>query len=197
MSRVAEAVPSRQRADNWRKVEDDAQLKRKLQRFDSIVVPHLDAAYNLARWLSGNDDKARNVAQQAGMRAYDHLDEFSGADAHTWLLGIVRNTYYRELQSGGACTQKRQSGEPAQAAPASLAAGTAAPHSGGHAIDRALAKLPVTFREIVVLRELEALSYAQIAEIVCMPIKAVVLQMSCAMELLQEQILRLDPPLQP
>jgi RNA polymerase sigma-70 factor, ECF subfamily len=135
------------------------------------VLPHLDAAYNLARWLTRNPDDAQDMVQEAYLRAFKFFDALRGADSRAWLLTIVRNTCYTWLQ------QKRQrdlavsfdedvhSVENARAEPATLVLKSASHQM----LKEALEELPAEFREVVVLRELEGFSYKEIAEIAKIP----------------------------
>src|ERR1700730_13986481 len=76
--------------------------KNKLARFEQSILPHMDAAYNLARWLTRNDDDAEEMAQEAYLRAFKFFDSFRGVDGRAWLLTIVRNTCYTWLQQNRA-----------------------------------------------------------------------------------------------
>ncbi len=154
-------------------------------RFAAAVLPHLDAAYNLARWLVRD---AQDVVQDALVRALRHFDGFRGGDPRPWLLAIVRNAAFAWL---GA----RRPGEtqvPDDELDAALAVD--APPSDPEAlairraerreIDAAIAALPLAFREAVVLRELEELSYRDIARITDVPIGTVMSRLSRARHLL-------------
>ncbi len=157
------------------------------QRFQAIALPHLNAAYNLARWLSGGTQEADDIVQEAYLRALRFFDGFTGADvtdARAWLLTIVRNTYFtewrraqgmanalefdEELHGRGDEDAATVTGDPGGDPFASLA------RSDERAlIDRALAALAPEFREVLVLRELEELSYKEIAAIAGIPVGTV------------------------
>ena len=152
------------------------------------VLPHLDAAYNLARWLVRDAHDAQDVVQDALVRALRHFDGFRGGDPRPWLLAIVRNAAFSWL---GA----RRPGEvevPDDELDAALAAGAspADPESLAirraerREIDAAIAALPIAFREAIVLRELEELSYRDIARITGVPIGTVMSRLSRARHLL-------------
>ena len=157
-------------------------------RFAASVLPHLDAAYNLARWLVRDAHDAQDVVQDALVRALRHFDGFRGGDPRPWLLAIVRNAAFAWL---GA----RRPGEvevPDDELDAALAVG--APPSDPESlairraerreIDAAIAALPIAFREALVLRELEELSYREIARITDVPIGTVMSRLSRARHLL-------------
>jgi RNA polymerase sigma factor (sigma-70 family) len=164
------------------------------------MLPHLDAAYNLARWLSANDASAQDIAQKAMLHACNFFDGFHGDDGKSWLLAIVRNTYYSWLRKN----RGRHSEEPfdknihgedpalvdtlTHDNPKSLLTHQA----GKRIIDQALERLPVEYREIIVLRELESLSYGEIANIVDVPIGDVASRLARARELLQAHLGRIS-----
>ncbi|KAA5608190.1 sigma-70 family RNA polymerase sigma factor [Rhodovastum atsumiense] len=152
--------------------------------FEALVLPHFDAAYNLGRWLMQDAALAEDVVQEAMLRAFAHFASYRGGDARAWLLRIVRNVAYTALAA-------RRRG-----ATTSLDAG-AGPDGDGEApalqvpdpaddpetrlarrealagLDRALAALPVELRECLVLRELEELSYRQVAQVTGVPVGTV------------------------
>jgi len=137
----------------------------------AMLVVHLDAAYNLARWLMRNETEAEDVVQDAYVRAIRHFSAFRGGDGRAWLLKIVRNGCYDRLKQKGASIQNtdfdeskhsalRQTGNPETAM---LQAERIT------ALRRALEELPEEYREVLVLRELEQLSYREIANIAGIP----------------------------
>jgi len=157
-----------------------------LDDFERAVLPHLNAAYNLARWLTRNDADAADVVQEACLRAFKYFGGFAGGSGKPWLLSIVRHTCFTWLAKN----------RPAELAPlddmaiddlADAEAGAAAtPESGLLAADERvllaelLAGLPAEFREIVVLRELEELSYRAIAEVTGLPVGTVMSRLARA-----------------
>jgi len=162
-------------------------LNERRQRFERVVLPHLDAAYNLARWITRNDHDAQDVVQEAVLRAYRFFDGLRG-EPKPWLLAIVRNSCLSWLQVNR---------------PADLAAfddrvvEPEAPDEAGpeaqamRAVDRrmlndAIAALPAQFREVLVLRELEDLSYREIARVADIPIGTVMSRLARARRLLGE-----------
>ena len=153
-------------------------------------MPHLDAAYNLARWLSGNDHDAQDVAQEASLRAFRFFGSFRGENARAWLLAIVRNTFYTWLRKNRppentvAIDAETLDLEDASANPEAVNPRFA----DADAVRRAIADLPVEFREIVVLRELEGFSYKEIAELAEVPIGTVMSRLARARKLLQKRL---------
>jgi RNA polymerase sigma-70 factor, ECF subfamily len=150
--------------------------------FADVILPHLDAAYNLARWLVRNSDDAEDIVQEACLRAFRYFAGFHGGDARAWLLRIVRNTSYRWLQKTRAYEpavlfdeEIHTSGiEPSNAEQLLLQ------NADGRLVEKAMNELPVRFREILVLRELEGLSYKEIADVMCVPIGTVMSTLSRA-----------------
>jgi RNA polymerase sigma-70 factor (ECF subfamily) len=162
--------------------------KDKLARFEQIILPHLDAGYNLARWLTRNDHDAQDMVQEAYLRAFKFFDAFRGVDGRAWLLTIVRNTCYSWLQQNRAheittvFNEEIHSVDSDTSDPATLAL-----HSADQQILRqALDELPVEFREVVVLRDLEGFSYREIADIVNIPAGTVMSRLARARERLKQ-----------
>ncbi len=151
------------------------QEQDKLGRFEQVVLPHLDAAHNLARWLTRNDHDAEDVVQESYLRAFRFFDGFRGGDARAWLLTIVRNTCFTWLhqnrpQEATTAFDEEIHSDPDEALnPEELLLQTA----DSRLLQKALEELPVKFREVVVLRELEGLSYKEIAEIAGIPLGTV------------------------
>lgn len=151
-------------------------------------MPHLDAAYNLARWLTRNPHDAEDVVQEAYLRAYQFFDGFHGGDGRAWLLRIVRNTCYTWLEKNRptepitAFDEDRHSaGQPLATPEAPLMA-----REDRELVRQALEELPCEFREAIVLRELEGLSYKEIAAITSVPIGTVMSRLARARERLRE-----------
>ena len=163
-------------------------------RFEALLMPHLDAAYNLARWLTRNDHDAQDVVQEAYLRAMRYFASFRGEQARPWLLQIVRHTGYSWLQQNrpGDLVSLDDDNATAiePAAPAEHEPMAVAARNADQAlINRAIAALPVVFREVLVLRELEDLSYKEIARIVGVPVGTVMSRLSRARALLQRALL--------
>ncbi|MFT4503418.1 RNA polymerase sigma factor [Caballeronia sp. 15711] len=162
-------------------------------RFDAVMLPHLDAAYNLARWLSGSPTDADDVVQEAFLRAFRFFDGYEGDNPRAWLLAIVRNTWF---------TEWRRQHNRADATPYddSLNVDDQLPgwadESGDdpeklavrqdetELVHRALATLPVEYREVIVLRELEDMSYKDVAAVAGIPMGTVMSRLSRARRLL-------------
>ncbi|HEV2446597.1 MAG TPA: sigma-70 family RNA polymerase sigma factor [Candidatus Sulfopaludibacter sp.] len=147
----------------------------KLARFERALLPHLDAAHNLARWLLGNAPDAEDAVQDAFVRALTFFDSFHGEDGRGWLLAIIRNTCYDWLR------KNRRTAEVAGAAEELERAADGAPGPEAAQLRRAderrvrqgLESLPAEYREALVLREMEGLSYKQIAQVAGVPIGTV------------------------
>ena len=150
------------------------------QVFESLVLPHLDAAYNLARWLLRSEQSAEDAVQEASMRAFRYIDSLHGDDARPWLLGIVRNTCFTILERTRSQAQWIDFDE----AEFEAALDRAAAHHADPAlqlqqqrtrlqVDAAIRALSPPLREVIVLREFEELDYAQIAKIAAVPIGTV------------------------
>jgi len=139
----------------------------KRERFEQTVLPHLDAAYNLARWLTRNDQDAQDVTQEACLRAFRFFDGYQGGNMRAWFLTIVRNTCYTWLHQnrapGGSDEvfdeEIHSTDESGGASPEIQALAGA----DRETLRRALEELPEVFREVLVLRELEGMSYKEIA----------------------------------
>ena len=175
----------------------------KARQFQEMALPHLNAAYNLARWLTHSDQDAQDVVQEAYLRAFKFFDGFHGEDARAWLLAIVRNTTYTWLRQNRDHVQNPSFDE---AFDDLYAAGSAtlcdqpdnnpaailARNDDKRLLDRALAQLPVEFREVLVLRELESLSYKEISGIAGIPIGTVMSRLARGRKLLQACLERMN-----
>lgn len=164
------------------------------EQFERVVMPHLDAAYNFARWLLRNRADAEDVAQEALVRAWRFFGGFHGGDARAWLLQIVRNSCYTWLEKNRAsdlATEFDENVHGERSFRLSAANEMATPEAAAVATDererltRALESLPPRSREVLVLRELEGYSYKEIAGIVAMPIGTVMSTLARAREKLQ------------
>jgi RNA polymerase sigma-70 factor, ECF subfamily len=154
-------------------------------RFETLVLPHLDAAFNLARWLLRSGTDAEDAAQEAMLRAYRFFHGFRGGDVRAWLLQIVRNTCFTWMEKNRHGKDMTEFNEelhgPIGPTPESLA--IAADNRGR--LTQALESLPSRFREVIVLRELEGCSYKEIATITSIPIGTVMSTLSRARRQLQ------------
>jgi RNA polymerase sigma-70 factor (ECF subfamily) len=149
-----------------------------------ILLAYLDPAYNVAHWLVRNAHDAEDVVQEAYLRAFQYCDGFRGGDARAWFLTIVRNTAYTWLR-------KTRAFEPVSEFDEQMAStGVAMPNpeqlllqkDDGRLVAQAMSQLPVRFREILTLRELEGCSYRQIADVMGVPMGTVMSTLSRARE---------------
>lgn len=153
-------------------------------------MPHLDAAYNLARWLTGNDHDAEDIAQEACMRAYRFSSGCRNRNGRSWLLTIVRNTAYSWLKKNRPRSVVSIDDDEFAEIEDQSGSGSSFHSADSESLRTALEELPVEFREALVLREVEGLSYKEIAEIAEVPIGTVMSRLSRARRLLQSSILR-------
>lgn len=165
----------------------------KTRRFEELALPHLDAAYNLARWLCGNASEAEDVVQEAYLRAFRYFDGLRGGNARAWLLAIVRNTWFSEWRRRQDAAREVafddawDDAEPlagwsdgASDGPEALAIR----NEDARRVHRALAGLAPPYREVLVLRELEDMSYADISTVAGIPIGTVMSRLSRGRRLL-------------
>ncbi len=165
------------------------------ERFERLMLPHLDAAYGLARWMTRNDELANDAVQEAYLRALRFFGSLRGEDGRPWLLRIVRNACL-ELMEREQFTGAEVFDEERHDAVAAGAVVVLPVNPEAAAIERAerelvrdcVAKLPRDFREVIVLRELHGCSYREIADIVGVPIGTVMSRLARARRLLQGAI---------
>lgn len=165
-------------------------------RFDEVALPHLDAAYNLARWLTRNDADAADVVQEAMLRALTYFDGYRGESAKAWLLTIVRNTCFRWLERNRPAALLPLTPE----VETEVEVATARPENDAPPdpetllnrrrdaamLNELIAELPPRFREILVLREMEELSYRDIGDVLDVPIGTVMSRLARARTLLKD-----------
>jgi len=156
---------------------------------------HLDAAYDFARWLTRDERNAEDVVQEAALRAFRFMDSLRGENARAWLFTIVRNTYYTWLKKSQVETLSVPFDEETMAAHDLEAAELEGPadrllhqQDARRLINDALARLPEEFREVIVLRELEDMSYKEIARIAEIPLGTVMSRLSRARKLLLQHL---------
>jgi RNA polymerase sigma factor (sigma-70 family) len=154
-------------------------------RFEQLVLPHLDAAFNLSRWLLRGRADAEDVAQEAMLRGLRFFRGFHGGDARAWLLQIVRNTCYTWLEKNRSVDLSTEFDEELHAQPSSTPETLAIAGDNRERLTRALEELPVRFREVLILRELEGCSYKEIAAITSAPIGTVMSSLARARQRLQ------------
>jgi RNA polymerase sigma-70 factor (ECF subfamily) len=172
---------------------------KRVKRFEEIFSVHLDAAYDLARWLTRDDSNAEDVVQEACLRAFKFLDSFHGGNGRAWLLAIVRNTYYTWLEKNRPQMLNVPFDEDTLAADGYDV--DALTLDATYSVDRlleakdsqrlvnhALDQLPAEFREVIVLRELEDMSYKEIATVANIPIGTVMSRLARARKLLLQHL---------
>ncbi|MDD5248747.1 MAG: sigma-70 family RNA polymerase sigma factor [Rhodocyclaceae bacterium] len=165
---------------------DESTLPDKRARFEALALPHLDAAFNLARWLARDDQNARDIVQEAYLRAYAAFDGLRGDNARPWLLAIVRNTCFTWLARNGAASAQVEYDDEihgataAQGDPETLALRADA----DRVVDAAIERLPLEFREVIVLRELEDMAYKDIAAVLAIPVGTVMSRLARGRRLL-------------
>lgn len=164
----------------------------KTRKFEEIALPHLDAAYNLARWLTRHDQDAEDLVQTAFLRAFRFIDSYRGESARAWLLAIVRNTFYTSLRDSRHehkdidfdedihGLDEDAEGKCFGMNPESIQSG----NDVKDALNGALERLPEIFREVVVLREIDDLTYKDIASITNVPIGTVMSRLARGRKLL-------------
>lgn len=154
-------------------------------RFEMLVLPHLDAAFNLARWLLRSGADAEDVAQEAMLRAFRFFHDFHGADVRPWLLQIVRNTCYTWMEKNRHVKDMTEFDEDLHWLRSPTPEMLAIAGDNRERLTRALESLSPRFRELIVLRELEECSYKEIATIASIPIGTVMSSLSRARRQLQ------------
>lgn len=159
------------------------------ESFDTVVVPHLDAAHRLARWLMRDAHDAEDVVQEASLRALRYFETFAGGDGRAWFLRIVRNTCYGWRDNGAPSTtdsfdeEQHSSTRPQFDAEALLVQAADA-----MSIAHALASLPDHFHQLLVLRELEGLSYQELSDVIGIPMGTVMSRLSRARKALRRAL---------
>src|SRR5881227_94637 len=150
-----------------KKSEPDHSERAELASFEETMLPHLDAAHNLARWLLRNDEDAQDVVQETYLRAFKSFDGFHGSNGRAWLLTIVRNTSYTFLKGNKAVDLTTPFDDEIHAiGHESASPATILEHvEDAELMRNAIDKLPAEFREILILRHQEGLSYKKISEI--------------------------------
>jgi RNA polymerase sigma-70 factor (ECF subfamily) len=171
-----------------KKREENPSQKEDLTSFESMMLPHLDAAHNLARWLLRNEEDARDVVQEAYLRAFKSFSGFHGSNGRAWLLTIVRNTSYTLLKKNHAVDlttpfdeEIHVSGDESRS-PATILERS----EDAKLMSEAMDQLPAEFREILTLRHQEGLSYKEIADITQVPPGTVMSRLARARAKLRE-----------
>lgn len=157
-------------------------------RFEELVLPHLDAGYNLARWLTRDVDDAEDVVQDACVRALKYVDAVRGSDARAWFLTTVRHAFYDWCERNRPAEIVADDGTAIAMTTDDLALGperAALRSAESRVLADAVAELPLVYREVLILRELEELSYKEIARIADIPVGTVMSRLARARGLLQ------------
>jgi len=166
------------------------QGKNKFSEFNGALLPHLDAAYNFARWLTKNPQDAEDVVQEAILRAFDFYDGFHGENFRSWLLTIVRNTCFTWLKKNRSHEFGRDANDDVE----NLVSSLPDPQTkflqmaDQEKMRKAIEHLAVEFREVIILKEFEGLSYKEIGRIIKVPIGTVMSRLSRARVHLQEYL---------
>lgn len=167
----------------WRSQGDSAK-----ERFNRDLLPHLDSAYNLARWLTRNEDDAADITQEAMIKAFKNLDQMKAGSAKAWLMAIVRNTgltyLNRKSNQPSAFPDESEDLEWQGFSPEQ----TLLMSEDREVVVRLLEELPTEFREVVVLRDVEDLSYKEISDVVGVPIGTVMSRLNRARHRLQQRL---------
>ena len=168
--------------------------------FEQLVLPHIGAGYNLARWLLRNDHDAEDVLQEAMVRAFRFFDGFTGTSPRAWLLTVVRNSAYTFLQQNRARDLGTEFDEELHSETASNGRTSETPEvlllrsAQQRFLNEAVEALPVEYREVFVLREMEGLSYKEIADLARIAIGTVMSRLSRARRQLQAAVVRREQP---
>ncbi len=163
--------------------------QEKLRNFDSVVLVHLPSAYGLARWYTRNEDDAKDLVQEAMLRAFKAFDGFRGEDGRVWLLTIIRNLYLSSV------TRKQPEQTPFNEEIHLFRESFQNPevlllrNLDGELVRQGIEKLPEEFREVLVLREMEGLSYKEIADVIKAPLGTVMSRLARGREQLRQNLL--------
>ena len=164
----------------------------KVAQFEALALPHLKSAYNLARWLTRNREDAEDVAQDALVRAFAAFETFRGSDIKPWLLTIVRNSCMTWLKRNRTeslpIDDQIPPVDPAQGPEERLLSS-----ANRDQVRRALEQLPPEFREAIVLREMEELSYKEIAEVAGVPLGTVMSRLARGRDAMRRILSREEP----
>ena len=168
-------------------------MREEQARFEELVLPHLDAAYRLARLLVTRDEDAQDIVQDAYIKALKGFDKFRGGNARAWILMIVRNTAFTWLKKHYAdrdtipFDEAAHHPQPEESHPESFY------EERSRQLREALARLPVEFREILVLRDIEGWSYKELASALKLPLGTVMSRLNRARQHLREEIAKVQP----
>jgi RNA polymerase sigma-70 factor (ECF subfamily) len=162
-------------------------------RFEELFLPHLDAAYNLARWLVNGDQDAQDIVQEAYVRAFKGFAGFRGDNPRAWLLTIVRNTAYTWIKRHAPEEKLIPFDEESHVVPVEPGPSELSHEKRRELLDQALGRLPTEFREVLVLFEFEGWSYKAMAHALEVPLGTVMSRLSRARRRLQQELAQLQP----
>jgi len=199
-SNGAEKIPAAEKKINGNKIEESPVLMNMTApprnnlvantnrlEFEKTVLPHFDAAYNLARWLTRNVTDAEDVVQEAYMRAFKFFGGFKGGDGRSWMLRIVRNTCYSWLQKNRSSELVYELSEALYDDKNSGPEVELIENVERQWLRQKIEELPAPFREVIVLRDIEGMSYKEIASVTESPVGTVMSRLARGRERLQKQ----------
>lgn len=157
-----------------------------ITRFEKMMLPHMNAAFNLARWLMRNDTDAQDVVQEAYLRAFRFFSSFQGEDGRGWLLAIVRNTCRTALQKSGAQPKTAEFQEEIHLVDEDTVEARLSRQDDIDSVRWCIEHLPAEYREVIVMRELEQMSYKDIASAIEAPLGTIMSRLSRARARLQD-----------
>jgi RNA polymerase sigma factor (sigma-70 family) len=157
-------------------------------QFEQVALPHLDAAFNLAYWLTGDSQDAEDIVQEAYLRAFKFFDSYHGGNSHAWLLAIVRNTTYTWMRQNRMNAGEMLEDELPDTNLISLES-SLLQKADFQRLREAIAALPVEYREVIVLHDLEGLAYKEIASVANIPMGTVMSRLSRARDRLQKTLI--------
>ena len=157
-------------------------------QFEQVALPHLDAAFNLAFWLTGDSQDAQDIVQESYLRAFKFFDSYHGGNSHAWLLAIVRNTTYTWMRQNRMNAGEMLEDELPDTNLVSLES-SLLQKADFQRLREAIAALPVEYREVIVLHDLEGLAYKEIASVANIPMGTVMSRLSRARDRLQKSLI--------
>ncbi len=166
------------------KKRTSVQAQDKLTRFEQCMMPHMNGAYSLARWLTGNHEEAEDVVQEAYLHAFKSFDAYRGGNSRSWLFRIVRNAFYDSLRH----KQHQRLAPLPEGRTEDVTDPSPSPDVGllqkadAELLNQAIAALPVEYREVFVMRDLEDCSYKEIADVAGVPLGTVMSRLARARE---------------
>ena len=165
-------------------------MESSVAQFEQLMLPHLDSAYRLARWLVRNEHDAQDQVQEAYLRAFRFFPQFRGGDGRAWLLTIVRNVCFSWLRKHRIDDLAEPYDEELHVKEMVSSVDEHARRDDAELLSQALEKMPALFREVIVLRELEGLSYKEIAAVAEVPIGTIMSRLARARRQLQAEVAR-------